>query len=134
MHTSFSNVFFVSQNPPSACVSIQGNKDPEATKHNCSCGTPMTLSSRVDRKFMPNMPAIMGPMPAANPAIDSVSSNLFTCSSTRNTDQTQRCKCRCKPEFAFCKIRHKAYDCRMLFETSCDLNNGRNRDSSGARR
>lgn len=40
---------------------------------------PIMLSSRVDFKFMPNIPAIIAPMPAANPAMDSVSSSRFTC-------------------------------------------------------
>ena len=39
---------------------------------------PMILSSSVDFKFMPKMPAIMAPMPAAKPAIDKVNSSLLT--------------------------------------------------------
>jgi len=39
---------------------------------------PMILSSSVDFKFMPKMPAIMAPMPAAKPAIDNVNSSLLT--------------------------------------------------------
>ena len=42
---------------------------------------PMILSSSVDFKFMPKMPAIMAPMPAAKPAIDKVNSSLLTCNS-----------------------------------------------------
>ncbi len=42
---------------------------------------PMILSSNVDFKFMPKMPAIMAPMPAAKPAIDKVNSSLLTCNS-----------------------------------------------------
>lgn len=39
---------------------------------------PMILSSSVDFRFMPKMPAIMAPMPAAKPAIDKVNSSLLT--------------------------------------------------------
>ena len=40
---------------------------------------PTTLFSRVDRKFMPKMPATMAPTPAEKLPMLSVSSSLLTC-------------------------------------------------------
>ena len=40
---------------------------------------PITLASKVLVKFMPNMPAIMAPRPAAKLPIERVSSSRFTC-------------------------------------------------------
>ena len=40
---------------------------------------PITLASKVLVKFMPKMPAIMAPRPAAKLPMERVSSNLLTC-------------------------------------------------------
>ena len=40
---------------------------------------PITLSSKVERKFMPKIPAIIAPMAAAKLAMDSRSSRRLTC-------------------------------------------------------
>ena len=48
---------------------------------------PITLSSKVERKFMPKMPAIIAPMAAAKLAMESRSSRRLTCNKFRAAEQ-----------------------------------------------
>ena len=72
---------------------------------------PIILSSSVDFKFIPNIPAIIAPIPAAKPAMDSVSSSRFTCrppdaayvnSSRQNSIQGMACRRMESQTLAFC--------------------------------